>query len=81
MQMLTNLLNLTKSYNDMVNLFFILFKKIIKFNLSTKCMQKLHVFMKHYAPGGNKVQKAICLLYFYHKGQSQGHKVIDLGII
>ena len=40
-------------------------------------MQKIHVFVKPYAPGGNKVKKAICLLYFYNKGQSQGHKVID----
>ena len=30
-----------------------------------------------YAPGGNKVQKS----YFKSKGQSQGHKVIDLGVI
>ena len=30
-----------------------------------------------YAPGGNKVQKAI----FSFKGQSQGHKVIDHGVI
>ena len=30
-----------------------------------------------YAPGGNKVQKS----YFLIKGQSQGHKVIDLGVI
>ena len=28
-----------------------------------------------YAPGGNKVQKS----YFKRKGQSQGHKVIELG--
>ena len=30
-----------------------------------------------YAPGGNKVQKS----YFERKGQSQGHKVIDPGVI
>ena len=29
------------------------------------------------APGGNKVQKN----YFQHKGQSEGHKVIDFGVI
>ena len=33
------------------------------------------MFVKHYAPVGNKVQKS----YFQHKSQSQGHKVIDLG--
>ena len=31
------------------------------------------VFGNHYAPGGNRVQKAIFKL--------QGHKVIDLGVI
>ena len=30
-----------------------------------------------YAPGSNKVQKS----FFERKGQSQGHKVIDLGVI
>ena len=54
--------NLTKWYNNMFNLFFM--PKIIKFNLSTKIYAKIHVFVKHYAPGGNKVQKATCFLYF-----------------
>ena len=35
------------------------------------------VFVKHYAPGGNKVQKS----YFQFQGQSQGYKDIDLGVI
>ena len=35
------------------------------------------MFVKHYAHAGNKVQKN----YFQCKGQSQGHKVINLGVI
>ena len=31
---------------------------------------------KTLCPCGNKVRKS----YFYNKGQSQGHKVIDLGV-
>ena len=33
-----------------------------------------------YAPGGNKVEKAIFSL-IEDQGKSQGHKVIDLGVI
>ena len=33
--------------------------------------------MKDYAPGSNRV----CESYFKHEGQSQGHKVIDVGVI
>ena len=35
------------------------------------------MFVKHYAPGGNKVQKS----YFQRKGQIQDHKVIGRGVI
>ena len=38
---------------------------------------KVCLWNTEYAPGGNKVQKS----YFKSKGQSQGHKVIDLGVI
>ena len=37
---------------------------------------KIKVFVKHYALGGNKVQKAI-----FSFNVSQGHKVIELGVI
>ena len=39
--------------------------------------KKKHVFAKHYARSGNKVPKS----YFMHNGQSQGHKVNELGVI
>ena len=35
------------------------------------------VFVKYYAPGGNKVKKSD----FQYKGQHHGHKIIDLGAI
>ena len=38
---------------------------------------KLCLWNTDYAPGSNKVQKS----YFERKGQSQGHKVMDLGVI
>ena len=38
---------------------------------------QVHVFVKHYAPGGNKVRKK----YIYPKGQSRIHMVINLEII
>ena len=37
---------------------------------------KQDVFVKYYAPSSNKVRKS----YFKCKGQSQGHKVIKIGI-
>ena len=40
------------------------------------CHTLATMFVKHYALSGNKVRKS----YFSHKGQSQGHKVIDLGV-
>ena len=40
-------------------------------------MKKLHVFVKHYYPGSNKVRKS----YFSMKGQSEDHKVIGLDVI
>ena len=39
-------------------------------------MQKIHMFVKHYAPGGNKVQKSymsFVLLAQRSKSRSQGH--------
>ena len=34
---------------------------------------KMHVFVKHYAPCGNKIR-----IYFRHKGHSQGHMLLIL---
>ena len=39
-------------------------------------MNNQGVFVKHYTPSSNKVQKA-----FFSFKVSQGHKVIDLGVI
>ena len=38
---------------------------------------KQAVFVKHYAPGCNKVWKS----FYKCNGHSQGHKVINLGVI
>ena len=38
---------------------------------------KVCLWNNDYTPGGNNVQ----ISYFKGKGQSQGHKVIDLGVI
>ena len=38
---------------------------------------KQDVFVKYYAPGGNKVRK----IYSWLEGKSQGHKIIDIGVI
>ena len=37
---------------------------------------KQHVFVKHCAPGSNKVLKN----YFKHEGHNEGHKDINLGV-
>ena len=40
----------------------------------------VHIFVKHYAPGSNKLkskQKGI----FQHNGYDEGHKTTDLGVI
>ena len=42
-------------------------------NLTQLHSEKIHVFVEHIALGGNNVRKC----YFRHKGQSEGHKVID----
>ena len=41
------------------------------------CLYEQNVFVTHYAPGDNKVQKD----FFKPKGHSQHHKVMDLGLI
>ena len=48
-----------------------------KLNMLYYLKIKVCLWNTDYAPGGNKVQKR----YFQIKGQSQGHKVIDLGVI
>ena len=35
------------------------------------------MFVKHYAPGGNKVRKN----YFKHKSNNEGQKVIDTFVL
>ena len=49
--------------------------KVNRQNLCNKI--KVCLWNTDYAPGGNKVQEKL----FTEKGQSQGHKVIDLGVI
>ena len=34
------------------------------------------MFVKHYAPSSDQIRKS----YFKHKGHSQGHKAIDIGV-